>query len=101
MDQWYAVIERASGRAVSFGTEIADPLPAALEAVPIDRQPGAGERWDAVTRTVVAVPKTTIETKRDRLADLRAKGWANLALAEKDEARAIAFDIGAPSPPAA
>lgn len=42
-----------------------------------------------------------LNTKRARLAELRAKGWAALVLVEKDEARVLAFDIGEPSPPAA
>lgn len=51
---WYAVVD-AQGEAVSFGTVLADPLPAGLEAVAIDHQPGEDERWDPDTRTVVAV----------------------------------------------
>lgn len=59
MAQWYAVVRRATGEAVSFGTDLAAPMPAGREAVPIDHQPGAAERWDAATRTVVpAIPAT-------------------------------------------
>ena len=53
---WHAIIEKASGAAVSFCTDLPAQLPSVLEAVPIDHQPGAGERWDAATRAVVASP---------------------------------------------
>ena len=52
-EQWYAVIDSATGEALSFGTTLADPLPAGTEAVAIDHQPGAGERWDAGKRAIV------------------------------------------------
>lgn len=44
---------------------------------------------------------TARATKTNRLSALRAKGWANLTLVERNEARALAFDLGEPSPPAA
>lgn len=74
---WFAVIDKATGEAVSFGTVIADPLPAHLEAVEVEGQPKKGVRaWDAATRTMVphVVPspaKTAVEEKLDAaLAEL-------------------------------
>ena len=70
--KWYAVFDRATGEAVSFGTELADPLPAHLEAVEIAGQPGrkAGTRWDAATRGIVALPASP--PPPDRVAELLA-----------------------------
>lgn len=87
---WYAVIKSATGEAVSFGTSVGDRLPAGLEVLVIDHQPGKRERWDETTRAVVSRPPTNPE----RLADLRAKGWTNLTTAEKNEATALRFDLG-------
>ena len=56
MAQWHAVIDKATGEARSFGTSVAEDLPAGLEAVPVDHQPGIGETWDAKTRAIVAAP---------------------------------------------
>lgn len=58
--QWYAVIRKDTGEAVSFGTEVADPLPNGFIAVEIDHQPGEGERWDPKERAVVPAPEPTI-----------------------------------------
>jgi hypothetical protein len=55
-NQWYAVVRRADGEVVSFGTTVADPMTPELEAVPIDHQPAALERWDKTLRAVVADP---------------------------------------------
>lgn len=52
----FAVINSATGEAVSFGSVVADPLPSGLEAIAIDHQPGTGERWDSDTRSVVSIP---------------------------------------------
>lgn len=42
----------------------------------------------------VPVPPDPLASKRARLAELRAKGWANLSAAERDEANALRFDLG-------
>jgi len=54
-EQWYAVVNQA-GAAVSFASVLVDPLPEGLEAVAIDHQPAAGERWDPETRSIVQAP---------------------------------------------
>ena len=56
--QWYAVID-AKGRAVSFGTDVAEDLSPDLSVVHIDHQPGVGEAWDASKKMVVSVPTPT------------------------------------------
>ena len=55
---WYAVVDNLTGEAVSFGTVLAEPLPANLEAIEIAAQPSkrAGTRWDAATKALVAIP---------------------------------------------
>jgi hypothetical protein len=55
-EQWYAIIDSATGGARSFASVVADPLPEGLEAVAIDHQPGAGEYWDAQTRAIAEAP---------------------------------------------
>lgn len=56
-EQWFAVVDRETGVAVSFGTVLGD-LAANLEAVPIADQPAerAGTRWDPATKSVVSIP---------------------------------------------
>lgn len=61
--QWYAVIDKKTGEAVSFGTEIASEdilKEKGLISIPIDHQPGEGEKWDPKERAVVPAPKPTI-----------------------------------------
>jgi hypothetical protein len=53
--QWYAVIDEATGEALSFGTVLADPLPAGMEAIPIDGPP-RGRVWVQATRTLSDYP---------------------------------------------
>ncbi|RTL22686.1 MAG: hypothetical protein EKK55_14305 [Rhodocyclaceae bacterium] len=72
-EQWFAVVDRASGEAVSFGTVVADPLPAHLEAVPIASQPSkrAGTRWDAASKSVATIPVVEVPS-RDVVGELLA-----------------------------
>lgn len=53
------VVHDPTGRAVSIGSTLADPLPAGLTAVAISDQDAVGlfdgsRQWDATTRAVVA-----------------------------------------------
>lgn len=54
-EQWWAVID-STGEAVSFGTVLADPLPAGLVALKVTQQPDEKKRWDAATKALVDVP---------------------------------------------
>lgn len=56
--RWYAVVNRETGEAVSFGTVLANPMPVHLEAVPIgDRRPDfTKQQWDPATRALVDLP---------------------------------------------
>ena len=56
-EQWFAVCDKVTGAAVSFGTVLGE-LAANFEAVPIPGQPSArlGTKWDSSTRTVVDLP---------------------------------------------
>lgn len=54
MEKWFAVFEKNTGRAVSFGTVIANPLPEHLESVFIIEQPKKGvSRWDSSSHSIV------------------------------------------------
>lgn len=56
MDQWYAVIERATGALYSTGTVLADPMPDELEALPLDHEPDfEAERWNPAARAFVPI----------------------------------------------
>lgn len=52
---WYAVVDKATGEAVSFGTVLGE-LVDHLEAIQILEQPDRTKRWDAATKTIVDVP---------------------------------------------
>jgi hypothetical protein len=60
---WYAVIYRDTGAAYSFGTVLADPMPAEFVAVPLsDADADALNKgralWDAASRSVVLRPES-------------------------------------------
>lgn len=57
-EQWFAIVDRTTGDAVSFGTVIAEELPAHLEAIAIPAQPSrrALTRWDPATKSIVEIP---------------------------------------------
>lgn len=79
-EQWFAVVDRATGEAVSFGTVLGELAPN-LEAVPIEDQPAErrGTRWDAATKTIVTIPQPPA---RDTVAELLADPVV-AAIAEK------------------
>jgi hypothetical protein len=57
----FAVYETATGRLVSIGSIVADPLPAGFASVALSAADAQGlrdgsRRWDAATRTVVPTP---------------------------------------------
>jgi hypothetical protein len=62
-DQWYAVINAETGESYSFGTVLADPMPAEFVAIPLsDADADALNRgrgyWDAASRSVVMRPES-------------------------------------------
>ena len=67
------VVHDATGRAVSIGTKVADPLPAGLTAVALANadadslRAGTGQ-WDPDTRTVVPRVVVVVPTAEDRIA---------------------------------
>jgi len=69
-EQWYAVVEKSTGRAISFGTKIASILPAEWEAIPISNQPGSEQVWDEATRSLIPRPPKVLI---DRVDDVLAK----------------------------
>lgn len=50
--QWFVVIDDATGEALSFGTTVADELPAGRVAIGLPHDP-AGFSWDAAARELV------------------------------------------------
>jgi len=60
-EQWFVVFDSATGRQVSTGSVVADPLPAGLASVALSDADGerlrdGTGRWDEATLSVVAVP---------------------------------------------
>lgn len=58
---WHIVYNTATGKSVSIGTVIANPLPADLTALPLTDTEGEGLqngtlKWDEATRTLVPTP---------------------------------------------
>lgn len=92
MTQWYAVIDRVTGAAVSFGTVLGE-LGEAVEAVAITAQPSkrAGTRWDPLTRAVVAIPSERAEPPPDRVGELLDDPVVNAALAKLSMAERLAL----------
>jgi hypothetical protein len=64
---WYAVYVTATGRLVSVGQTVAEPLPDHLQAVTLAGPPADGEMWDATTKAFVARPPKVLV---DRLQDI-------------------------------
>jgi hypothetical protein len=61
-DQWFAVIDSETGEARSFGTVLADPMPAEFVAIPLsdtdaDALNHGRALWDAASRSVVMRPE--------------------------------------------
>jgi hypothetical protein len=62
MSNWLIVIRRDTGEAYSFGTVIADPMPAEFVALPLsdadaDALNHGRAYWDATSRSVVMRPE--------------------------------------------
>jgi len=64
---WYAVYNGVTGRLVSVGQVVADPLSEDLVASLLAGRPGDDEMWDEATRQFVARP---VKVLIDRLQDL-------------------------------
>jgi hypothetical protein len=61
MKNWHLLYNTESGKSVSIGTVIADPLPEHLTALPLTDEQGEGLqngllKWDEETRTLVPTP---------------------------------------------
>jgi hypothetical protein len=77
---WYMVFAATTGREVSLGTVVADPLPQGLASVALSDADAAAIRegratWDAETRSVVTLPPVVPESVTPyqfRVALLRA-----------------------------
>lgn len=89
-EQWFAVCDKATGEAVSFGTVLGE-LPASLEAVAIASQPSkrAGTRWDPATKAVVDIPATA---PRDVVGELLADPVVAAITARLSKAESAALE---------
>lgn len=72
------LIHDATGKAVSVGTVVANPLPAGLTAVALsdaDAQAlGVTRQWNPTTRTVIdRIPDPVVPSLEDRLAALETE----------------------------
>lgn len=65
---WHAIYETQSGRLVSVGEVVANPLPSGLTDLPLLTEPTDREMWDPPTRAFVPRPAKVLV---DRLDDLR------------------------------
>ena len=93
------VYETATGRAVSIGTVIADPLPAGLTAVDLTTPEAVGlrdgtMRWDTVSKTVVVIPPSIVDTNTATIGQQAHTAYDNnrtfLALATPTNAQVLA-----------
>ena len=64
---YFAVFETATGRLVSLGSVLANPLDASLSAVDLGSKPADSLMWSDASRTFVARPAKVLV---DRLQDL-------------------------------
>lgn len=70
-EPWFAVIESATGRALSFGTRVAEALPSGCATIVIDHAPNfRTELWDEATRTLVARPAALDVMAGDKIVDI-------------------------------
>ena len=54
---WFAVYETATGKLVSIGTVVADPLPPGIASKQLSQKPDLEQvDWDAATLDFVAIP---------------------------------------------
>lgn len=97
--KWYAVVNKKTGEAVSFGTEVADPLSSELDVIELEHEPRNDEEWDSETKKMIKREPSPFLGKIARLQELRGKGWDNLSEDEKKEVKILIFDIeGGPAP---
>jgi hypothetical protein len=66
---WHAVIDDATGRLVSLGQVVADPLPAGLVAQDLPGRPADSQMWDEATRSFVPRPPKVLVDRIQDLAD--------------------------------
>ena len=65
---WFATVERATGKAISFGTD--EPrLPDELERIPIAGPPDQTTMWDSATKSLVARPPKVLRDLLNELSD--------------------------------
>ena len=83
-DQWFAIVEKATGRLHSTGTVIADAERLqrdGLEALPLDFNPQLNKEWDQASRTFKdRLPRilTPFEIARDAVDKLTIADRAQL-----------------------
>lgn len=69
---WFLVYETATGRLVSQGTVLADPLPRGLTSVDVGTKPDDSLMWDEASRSMVPRPtRQLVDRVDDVVADVR------------------------------
>lgn len=89
---WTALYDTDTGRLVSVGQIVSDPLPAGLTAVTLPDRPQDSEMWDAPSRAFVARPaKVLVDRLAELLTDPRYADfqdvWANIPAARRTALR--------------
>lgn len=85
---WEAIVNEATGRLVSVGTVIADPLPAGLVSISLPSRPPDVDMWDEATRGFIPRP---VKVLADRLDDLDAMQPFRVAVQRRDRAAVLAI----------
>lgn len=90
---WYAVVDDGSGRLVSVGTVLADPMPKGLAVLDCGekRPDGRGIGWDEESRRFVPLPPPeTDDLLDDALADADlAPVLTRVSIAEQETLKTI------------
>ena len=88
---WCLLVDKATGRLVSQGTVVCDPVPSSLDRIDLANKPDDSTMWDAKTRTFVPRP---IRIARDLVEEMIAdSGMPSLSTANKDKVRTVARRI--------
>lgn len=66
---WFLVYETATGRLVSQGTVLADPLPRGLTSVDVGTKPDDSLMWDASARVFVSRPAKILVDRVDDIVN--------------------------------
>lgn len=95
-DQHYAIVDKATGVAVSFGTSTAPAAELAqrgLEVLAIPAPPLAGEQWDPKARRVIPTGAPDVRPDPASVLD-NDPDYVGMTPAQKAQTRAIVRALG-------